>query len=89
MQHNLNDKDNQFRRKKSQTTLKFDKEIADKEALEELKPLEPYSDELKVDSKQSYWPETHSPGFSSFYLYWLFSHCIYYQFFVISRVSFE
>ena len=35
------------------------------------------------------WPEEASTKFSVFYIYWLLAHCIYYQIFVISRVSFE
>ena len=87
MQQNLGDEKQRDGKKSYQ--FKFDQQMVEEGALEELKPLEPYTEELKPENKNTGWPEVQAPGFSTFYLYWLFGHCVYYQIFVISRVSFE
>ena len=58
----------------------------DKEAIEELKPLEPYKDE-KIETKRWTWPV--EGKLCTYYQYWMLCHCVYYQLFVVSRISFE
>ena len=59
MQQNLNENEKRREGKQGKKPIqfKFDKELVEEGALEELKPLEPYTEELKPDSNHSGWPE--------------------------------
>lgn len=65
-----------------------DKEY-DKEAAEELKPLEPFKEEIIGATQQKGWLWPTEGKYAAYYQYFLLIHCIYYQFFVVSRISFE
>ena len=57
----------------------------DKLAEEELRDLQPYDD--KLEAKSWTWPT--EGKFANYYKHWMLIHCAYYQFFVVSRISFE
>jgi hypothetical protein len=68
-------------------TKKNSKKVTD----DEIKPLEPYIDEMetsKLKGKKLWtWPVTGS--FAHFYTYWMLCNSVYYLLFVIPRISFE
>jgi len=72
---------------KRKITLDESKE-QEKEAVEEIKHLEPFKEETgPKELKKWTWPI--EGKFSHYYHYWMLIHCLYYQIFVVSRISFE
>ena len=83
---NLDIKDRDELKKK----LNKDEDIKqyDKEAAEELKPLEPFKEDTAITSSKKWtWPV--EGRFCTLYQYWMLCHCLYYQVFVITRIAFE
>ena len=59
-----------------------------KEAALELQALDPYKEEkVEISNVRWTWP-TDGP-YCKWYQYWMLVHCLYYQIFVVSRISFE